>query len=250
MLKGKRAVVTGGSRGLGLGVVESLCAEGASVTVVARGQKDLEALKQRLGVHIVVGDVTETRLAESVIAAAQPDLLILNAGCAPPTGRLDQMSWETFSTAWNVDVKAGLAWVQAALKAPLRAGSRVLITSSGAAQNGSPLTGSYAGAKRMLWLMASYANTCAEDKQLGIKFQAIVLQQMVGGTGVGDLGAAAYSKRQNQTPAEFLKRFGPALLPRRYGDHVVEILSQPQHERGTAFGIRGASGVTSLDPAG
>jgi len=36
-LDGKKVVVTGGSRGLGLGLVESLVREGASVTVVARG---------------------------------------------------------------------------------------------------------------------------------------------------------------------------------------------------------------------
>ena len=53
---------------------------------------------------------------------------------------------------------AGLYWMQAALKTPLKSGSRVLVGSSGAAQNGSPLSGGYAGAKRMLWLMAKYAN--------------------------------------------------------------------------------------------
>jgi NAD(P)-dependent dehydrogenase (short-subunit alcohol dehydrogenase family) len=55
----------------------------------------------------------------------------------------------------QTDVKAGLYWLQAALNLPLKPGSRVLVVSSGAAQNGSPLSGGYAGAKRMLWFMAN-----------------------------------------------------------------------------------------------
>ena len=54
--------------------------------------------------------------------------------------------------------------------------------------NGSPLSGGYAGAKRMLWFMAKYANGVSEQKGLGIRFQAIVPLQIIGGTGVGDAG--------------------------------------------------------------
>ena len=39
--------------------------------------------------------------------------------------------------------------------------------------------------------VARYANGVAEQKGLGIRFQAIVPQQMIGGTGVGDVGASA-----------------------------------------------------------
>jgi hypothetical protein len=54
-------------------------------------------------------------------------------------GRLDQMSWADFTAPWEHDVKAGLHWLQAALNLPLKPGSRVLVVSSGAAVNGSPL---------------------------------------------------------------------------------------------------------------
>ena len=77
---------------------------------------------------------------------------------------------------------------------PLPPGSRVLVGSSGAAVNGSPLSGGYTGAKRMLWLLAKYANGVSQQKGLGIRFQAIVPQMMVGGTGVGDSGANAYAR--------------------------------------------------------
>ena len=55
------------------------------------------------------------------------------------------------------------------------------------------MSGGYAGAKRMLWIMAKYANGVSAEKGLGIYFQAIVPLQIIGGTGVGDAGANAYA---------------------------------------------------------
>ena len=48
-LKDKTVVVTGGSRGLGLGLVEALVDQGAKVTVVARGTDALRSVIRRLG---------------------------------------------------------------------------------------------------------------------------------------------------------------------------------------------------------
>jgi NAD(P)-dependent dehydrogenase (short-subunit alcohol dehydrogenase family) len=52
-LKDKSAVVTGGSRGLGLGLVEALVANGAKVTVVAGGAAALDTVRARLGVATI-----------------------------------------------------------------------------------------------------------------------------------------------------------------------------------------------------
>src|SRR3982074_2240418 len=192
-LKDNNVVVTGGSRGLGLGLVEALVAHGAHVTVVARDADALRSVRDRLGVATISADVTDETAAHRILAEIRPDILALNAGATPRMGRLDQLSWEDFSVAWETDVKAGLYWLQAALNLPLKPGSRVLVGSSGAAQTGSPMSGGYGGAKRMLWFMAGYANGVSEQKDLGIRFQAIVPQQMVGGTGVGDEGATAHA---------------------------------------------------------
>lgn len=140
-LKDKSAVVTGGSRGLGLGLVEALVAEGAKVTVVARRADALEAVKARLGVATISADVTDRAAANRILSDIQPDILVLNAGVAPRMGRLDELSWEDFSVAWETDVKAGLFWLQAALNLPLKPGSRVLVGSSGAAVTGSQMSG-------------------------------------------------------------------------------------------------------------
>src|ERR1700753_3297669 len=135
-------------------------------------------------------------------------------------GRLDQVTWEDFTTTWDTDVKAGLYWLQAALTLPLKPGSRVLLGSSGASVNGSPMSGGYAGAKRMLWIMTKYANGVSAEKRLGISFQAIVPMQMIGGTGVGDAGANGYARAAGIAPAQFLGRFGAPLPPREFGDKI------------------------------
>src|ERR1700722_18193817 len=152
-LKDKNVVVTGGSRGLGLGLVEALVAQGARGTVDARDTDALAAVQARLGVATFSADVTDETAAHRILAEVRPDILALNAGAKPRMGRLDQISWADFTATWETDVKAGLYWLQAALNLPLNPARRVLVFSRGAAQNGSPLSGGYGGAKRMLWLM-------------------------------------------------------------------------------------------------
>ena len=249
-LKDKNVVVTGGSRGLGLGLVEALVAQGARVTVVARDAGALESVRARLGVATISADVTDATAAPRILAEVRPDIVALNAGATPRMGRLDQLSWADFTAPWESDVKAGLYWLQAALNLPLKRGSRVLVGSSGAAVSGSPLSGGYAGAKRMLWIMAKYANGVSEQKDLGIRFQAIVPQQMVGGTGVGDAGANAYARAMNVKPEEFLARFGAPMPPREFGEKVVSVLNDPKYAEGFAFGLKGGTEITMLEGEG
>lgn len=247
-LKGQRAVVTGGSRGLGLGLVEALVDRGVHVTVVARDENTLAEVRKRLGVEIVSADITDAGVAERVLKEVRPAILALNGGAVPHMGALDEQTWEGFSVPWETDVKAGLYWIQAALRLPLDPGTRVLVGSSGAAVQGSPLSGGYAGAKRMLWLMASYANEVSIDRNLGIHFQTLVPRQMVAGTGVGQAGAEAYGRAMGLSPAEFLaQRFGVPLEPRPFGEHVVSILTDPKFAGGFALGLQGEAGITILE---
>src|SRR3984893_12184681 len=248
-LKDKTIVVTGGSRGLGLGLVEALVNQGARVTVVACDQAALAAVKQRLRVAVIPADVTDEGAAQRILTDVRPEIVVLNAGATPRMGRLDQLSWADFTVPWETDVKAGLYWLQAALNLPLAPGARVLVGSSGAAQEGSPLSGGYAGAKRMLWIMAKYANGVSQQKELGIRFQAIVPLQMVANTGVGDEGAKAYAQAMGMKREEFLARFGAPMPPREFGENVVSVLDDPKYAEGFAFGLKGDTGVTMLEGA-
>jgi NAD(P)-dependent dehydrogenase (short-subunit alcohol dehydrogenase family) len=248
-IRGMKVVVTGGSRGLGLGLVEALVTHGAEVTVVARSADALQSVRAQLGVATISADVTDAAAAHRVLSETRPDILVLNAGTRPPMGRLDKMSWDDFTATWETDVKAGFHWLQAALRLPLGRGSRVLLGSSGAALNGSPLSGGYAGAKRMLWLMARYANGVSDQANLGIRFQVIVPQQMVGGTGVGDAGSTAYAQAMEIPQEQFLARFGAPMPPRQFGEKVVSVLCDPQYASGLAFGLKGDTGITVLEEA-
>jgi NAD(P)-dependent dehydrogenase (short-subunit alcohol dehydrogenase family) len=246
-LEGKRVIVTGGSRGLGLAIVESLVAGHAQVTVVARDRTRLVEVGQKLGVATVAGDVTDRALARGVIQDVRPDILVLNAGATPAMAPIHEQTWESFSLTWETDVKAGLHWIQEAIKLPLAGGSRVLIASSGAAVGGSPLSGGYAGAKRMLWLMAQYANGVTAKLNLGIHFQALLPLQIIAETDLGRSGAEAYARRKGVDLQTFVAGFGRAMSPRQYGELVVTILTDPKYEGGTAFGLKGDTGITSLD---
>jgi NAD(P)-dependent dehydrogenase (short-subunit alcohol dehydrogenase family) len=246
-LRDKKVVVTGGSRGLGLGLVEALVEQHAKVTVVARDKAALSAVKRKLGVAVIAADIADKVAAQRIVADVRPDILVLNAGAVPPMGRFDKISWADFAATWETDVKDGLYWLQAALNLPLMPGARVLVGSSGAAVNGSPLSGGYAGAKRMLWLMAKYANEVARQKELGIRFQAILPMQVIGGTGVGDDASAAYARSLGLDREAYLARFGAPMPPRTFGDHVVAVLDDPKYGKGLAFGLKGDTGITMLE---
>lgn len=248
-LTDQRIIVTGGSRGLGLGIVEALVARKARVTVVARNSARLVEIRELLGVDVAAGDVTDRALAQRLLHDIRPRVLILNAGTPLTMAPLHEMTWEAFTATWDKDVKAALHWIQEAIALPLPRGSRVLLASSGAAVGGSPLSGGYAGAKRMIWFMAQYANVVSDRLDLDIRFQALVPMQMSGETERGRHAAEAYARWNGITTEAFLARFGRPMPPRAFGEHVAALLTQPEYETGVAYGFKGDTGITSLDKA-
>jgi hypothetical protein len=122
----------------------------------------------------------------------------------------------------------------------------VLIGSSGAAIAGSPLSGGYAGAKRMLWLMAGYASGVSAKLDLGIRFQALLPHQLVGETDLGRAAAEAYARQKGVSTEAFLAGFGAPMPPRRYAEQVIAILTAPRDADGTAFAIKG-DGIQPLE---
>src|SRR5260370_582223 len=198
-LNGKRVVVTGGSEGLGLSMVEALVRSGAHVTALARDRAKLAAA-ERVGAAVVAADATDATILNKVVADEQPDILILNAGARLPMKPIDEQSWTEFSTAWNTDVKAGLVGIQAALNTPMRPGGRVLIMSSGASMvlsvpyiqpDSLRLSGGYVGAKRMLWFMAPSAHAVSRVPGLGLHFHALVPGRLTADTKLGLTVASA-----------------------------------------------------------
>ena len=95
-LEQEQILITGGSRGLGLGLVEALAARHANVTVVARDSAPLADLKARLGVSVIAGDATDPALADSVLRQVRPSVLVLNASATPAMAPLHEQTWESF----------------------------------------------------------------------------------------------------------------------------------------------------------
>jgi len=219
-LKGKRVVITGGSQGLGLAMVESLVACGANVTAISRDKANFTAAEQA-GAAMIAGDATDAALMNSVVREEAPDVLILNAGARLPIKPIDQLSWEEFSIVWNTDVKAGLIGIHAALHTPMKPGSRVLIMSSGAAMvlavpfiapQDLRLSGGYVGAKRMLWFMAHSANAVSRERGLGVNFQVLAPLQLIPGTTLGHEVAAACAEVEGISIDEHvMQRYGSIL---------------------------------------
>jgi NAD(P)-dependent dehydrogenase (short-subunit alcohol dehydrogenase family) len=215
------------------------------VTVIARDRERLAEIT-RHGVMVRAADATDAALIEAVVAEIRPRFLILNAGATPVMGAIDELTWETFSTVWDTDVKGGFYGIQAALKAPLH-GSRVLIVSSGAAKLGAPLSGSYSGAKRMLWFLAEYAQSIAGERGLDITFQTIVPMQMMGNTDLIRHVAGEYARRQGVSVETIFARYNkPPVSAREYGDYVATLLSDSQYANSGAYGID-SGGISRLD---
>lgn len=72
-LNGKRVLVTGGSQGLGLAMVEALAACGAHVTAISRDRANLAAAEQA-GALVIAGDATDTTLMNAVVRQQAPDV--------------------------------------------------------------------------------------------------------------------------------------------------------------------------------
>jgi len=228
-LAGKKIIVTGGARGLGRSMVDALVRAGAKVTAVGRDEGSLAQLRTETEgrVETRAGSIVDATFAEKVLRETRPDVVILNAGARPRLASVRDHTWETFSAPWDTDVRGTFVWSQLAMRIPLARGSTVLIGSSGAAIGGSPLSGGYAGAKRMQWILADYLQREANTSQLGLRFHALIPRSIVAGSETGEGAIAAYSQAAGMTREKYLERFGVVVTPAGFARGVVEILTSP-----------------------
>jgi 3-oxoacyl-[acyl-carrier protein] reductase len=128
-LTGRRALVTGGSRGIGLAVAEELAAEGADVAICARNAGEVEAAAERLRtsgrtVHAQVADVTDAAQVTDLVRRTVEtlgglDILVNNAGAAHP-GNFESLTDEDWQGDLDIKLFSQIRCTRAAL-AHLRA---------------------------------------------------------------------------------------------------------------------------------
>src|SRR2546428_1471973 len=165
-LRGKVAVVTGASSGVGKATVQALVAEDVRVTALARGGDGLRALRAEAGpgVETVQADASDPAVADRLIRELKPDLVVLAAGIQPPMGPLAEQTWESFSETWNTDLKAAFHFMRAAVTTPPRAGTAGTDVSSGAAINRPHPPSGQAAAKPMQRLPAGHPQSHAHTQ--------------------------------------------------------------------------------------
>ncbi|WP_340160525.1 SDR family NAD(P)-dependent oxidoreductase [uncultured Hoeflea sp.] len=126
-LDGKRALVTGAGRGIGLLAARALAAYGAHVTLAARSETDIAAaadanIKDGGRAEALVLDVTDTSAVRAVIAEAPAfDILVNNAGTNRP-GPFVDVEPEAFDLVNALNVKAAFFVAQAVTRRLIAAG--------------------------------------------------------------------------------------------------------------------------------
>jgi NAD(P)-dependent dehydrogenase (short-subunit alcohol dehydrogenase family) len=244
-LEGKTAIVTGGSRGLGRGVVEALAARRVQVVAVARDAARLDALAREVpGVRTIAADASDEIAAGKIQQDVRPDVIVLCAGVAPLLRPIHQHTWETFSQVFQVDTKMAFTWLRDALLLPMAPGGHVVVVSSGAALRGSPVSGGYAAAKRAQWFLADYAAQESARLGLGLRVHCL-LPQLNPSTELGRAAIAAYAGRAGIEVATFEKRFAPPLTPAIMGRAVADLLAAPARFPDLTYQI-GSAGLAPL----
>lgn len=155
-LEGQHAVVTGGARGIGAAIAESLARSGARVTLMGRSREALEQharkLREFAEVHLETADVTDRESVLGAFAGASDALgpvtiLVNNAGQAQSQAFL-KTSLETWNAMLEVNLTGAFLCAQAALPGMLAAGwGRIVNVSSTAGLVGYPYVAAYCAAK-------------------------------------------------------------------------------------------------------
>jgi NAD(P)-dependent dehydrogenase (short-subunit alcohol dehydrogenase family) len=123
-LRGKTAIITGASRGIGLAAAQALAAAGANVVITSRKQDTAdEAAAQIAGsaLGVAAHAVDEDQARRCVDLALETfgtvDILVNNAGTNPAYGPMIQQDHARFAKVFDVDLWAPLLWTELATRA-------------------------------------------------------------------------------------------------------------------------------------
>lgn len=212
-LKGKRALITGGSTGIGLETAKQFIAEGARVSITARSPKSFDEARQQFGDHAIYIVSDAASVAEQKKLASEIkdqfgnlDVLFINAGIADlkPIEKWDEAG---FDNTFGINIRGPFFLIQALLPVFANPASIVLNASINA-DIGMPNASVYAASKAGVLSLAR--NLSAELIPRGIRVNAV---------SPGPIATPLYSKlglsaADLQATSEALQKQIPA---RRFG---------------------------------
>jgi short-subunit dehydrogenase len=114
-----------------------------------------------------------------------------------------------------------------------------VIVSSGAGLMGSPISGGYAGAKRMQMFLASYLQGVSSEKNLGIRCVAIVPKQLIEGTSIAEMASTAYGARSGMTAQAYMARWEVSLTPDGVARAILDVASGEIAPGATVLAVTG-----------
>jgi NAD(P)-dependent dehydrogenase (short-subunit alcohol dehydrogenase family) len=172
-LKGKVAVVTGGSSGIGRATARLFAAEGAFVFITGRRQDELNSAVAEIGANAIGirGDIADRadldRLFDRIKTdKGRIDVLFANAGLGEmqPLGAITEAS---FDKTFDVNVRGTLFTVQKALPL-MRQGSSIVLNASMVSIKGMPAFSVYAASKAALRSFARSWIVDLKDRQIRV----------------------------------------------------------------------------------
>jgi NAD(P)-dependent dehydrogenase (short-subunit alcohol dehydrogenase family) len=172
-LKGRHALVTGGSRGIGRAIAAELAGRGARVTVLGRDREALDRVVGEGQAHAaLVADVTDAAAMRQALSREAPvDLLIANAGSAVSASFVKSDA-ALFQRMLGVNLMGVVNAVQAVLGSMTERGfGRIVAVASTAGLKGYPYVSAYCAAKHaVVGLVRSLA---LETASSGITVNAV-----------------------------------------------------------------------------
>lgn len=127
--RGTKALVTGGSRGIGFGIARRLTLDGVKVVITGRNEKTLREAAERIGADYIVWDIADTDVMRENFDRAKEmlgglDILVSNAGVLTPAHEWGMSMLELTPEEWdnvmNVNLRGAYFMMQTAVQAHVR----------------------------------------------------------------------------------------------------------------------------------
>ena len=210
---GRTALVTGGTRGIGLGIAQELVDRGANVVITARKPDELEAAVAQLDPDGTGRAVAargsaddEAHQAEAVALAVERfgrlDVLVPNAAVNPQYGPLVDADLSAVRKVFEVNVTAVLGWVQQAYRQSMKdgGGSILVVASVGGLRTGSPIGAYNASKAAVIHLVRQLGAEMGPDVRVNAIAPAVVKTKFA---------TALYEGREDEVAAAYpMKRLG------------------------------------------